>query len=126
MAKPKVLGVALGRKASPVRDEWKAVAQTGRPADRKIAKAKLKSLATFETRARVNPLTAGDPVSHDRWPRDLVKDYGRGVPNLFRFELADRGRGYFSLVGEPGGCRIWILYLWDHETYSRQSGYQKK
>ena len=44
---------------------------------------------------------------------------------VFRFELAERWRGYYSLIGEPGGARIWVLYLWDHRTYSKQSGYSK-
>ncbi len=86
----------------------------------------LKSLGTFESRARANPLAAGDPVARDRWPRDLLRDYGEGVPNIFRFELADRWRGYYSLIGEPSGVRIWVLYLWDHETYSRKSEYAKR
>ena len=29
-------------------------------------------------------------------------------------------------MSEPGGARIWVLYLWDHRTYSKQSGYAKK
>lgn len=90
------------------------------------ARARLKSLKTFEGRAAVDPLKAGQPVAHDRWPRALARDYGEGIPNLFRFELAGRWRGYFSLIGEPDGARIWVLYLWDHATYSRQSGYAKK
>jgi len=56
-------------------------------------------------------------------PRDLARDHGADIPNLFRFELADRWRGYCSFVGEPGGVRIWLLYGWDHRTYRRQSGY---
>jgi hypothetical protein len=65
-------------------------------------------------------------VAKDRWPRDLARDYGSDIPNFFRFELADRWRGYYALVGEPGGTRVWILYLWSDEEYSRQSGYEKK
>lgn len=71
-------------------------------------------------------MTAGDPVSKDRWPAVLVRDYGADIPNLFRFELAERWRGYYSLVGEPGGARVWVLYLWDHRTYSKQSGYFRR
>jgi hypothetical protein len=126
VAKPKVLGIDYGHKAQPVRDMWWDEARGGPPAKQRLAKAKLKSLSTFETRAMMNPLTAGDPVEHDRWPGDLARDYGPEIPNLMRFELADRWRGYFSLIGEPGGCRVWVLYLWDHEEYSRQSGYSKK
>lgn len=117
MAKPKVLGVDYGHMAEPVRAQWLADGS-------KDAAAKLKSLATFEARARANPLTAGDSVQHDRWPKDLARDYGHGIPNLSRFELTGRWRGYYSLVGEPGGCRVWVLYLWDHETYDKQSGYR--
>src|SRR5207249_3092789 len=80
--------------------------------EKRLAKAKLKSLATFETRAWTNPLAAGDPVARDRWPGVRVRDYGDDIPNLFRFELAERWRGYYSLVVEPGGARVWILYLW--------------
>jgi len=29
-------------------------------------------------------------------------------------------------MSEPGGARIWVLYLWDHRIYSKQSGYSKK
>src|SRR5213594_1222395 len=90
------------------------------------AMARLKSLATFETRARTNPLTAGDPVARDRWPDIILRDYGDDIPNLFRFELAERWRGYYSLVGEPGRARVWVLYLWDHRAYSKQIGYSKK
>jgi len=104
---------------------WRRLAQAGSVQESRKAKPRLKSLAAFEARAQANPLTAGDPVARDRWPRDLTRDYGDAVPNRFRFELADRWRGYYSLVGEPGGARIWVLYLWDHETYSRQSGYAK-
>lgn len=126
MARPKLLGIDCAAKAAPVRDEWQRLAKDGTGDERRLAKAKLKSVATFETRARANPLTVGDPVARDRWPRDLVRDYGDDVPNLFRFELADRWRGYYSLVGEPGGVRVWVLYLWSHATYSRQSGYSKE
>lgn len=126
MAKPKVLGVQFAAKAATVRLEWLRIAKEGTAEEQRLAKAKLKSLATFETRARANPLTAGDPVAKDRWPRALPHDYGSDIPNLFRFELAERWRGYYALVGEPGGARVWILYLWSHEQYSRQSGYEKE
>ena len=125
LARPAFLGVEYAAKAAPVRDEWHRLA-TGDDAEARAARAKLKSLSTFESRARTDPLRAGDPVSRDRWPRDLVRDYGDELPNVFRFELADRWRGYYSIVGEPGGARLWVLYLWSHETYSRQSGYAKK
>ncbi len=126
MAKPKLFGIDYAVKASPTLEEWQRVAREGADSERRLAKAKLKSLATFEARARANPLAAGDPVAKDRWPGVLVRDYGEDIPNLFRFELAERWRGYYSLVGEPGGVRIWVLYLWDHRTYSRQSGYSEK
>jgi hypothetical protein len=125
LAKPKLLGVEYAARASAVRDEWLRSAKEGKDNEKRSAKAKLKSLATFETRARANPLTAGDAVAKDRWPEALSRDYGADIPNLFRFELADRWRGYYSLIGEPGGARIWVLYLWDHRTYSEQSGYSK-
>jgi len=126
VAKPKLLGIEYAAKATPVLAEWRRLAKEGTEPEKRRAKAKLKSIATFETRARMNPLTAGDPVAKDRWPGVLIRDYGADIPNLFRFELADRWRGYYSLIGEPGGARIWVLYLWDHRTYSRQSGYSKK
>jgi len=126
VAKPKVLGIEYAAKAAPVLEEWRRLAEEGTESEKRLAKAKLKSVATFETRVRTNPLTAGDPVAKDRWPGVLLRDYGADIPNLFRFELAGRWRGYYSLVGEPGGARIWVLYLWDHRTYSRQSGYSKK
>lgn len=126
MAKPRLLGIEYAAKAAPVRDVWRRLAAERGGDEKRLAKAKLKSLTTFETRAQANPLTAGDPVARDRWPRDLARDYGEDIPNLFRFELADRWRGYYSLVGEPGGVRVWVLYLWDHGTYSRQSSYSKK
>ncbi|HEV8595303.1 MAG TPA: hypothetical protein VGR51_07220 [Thermoplasmata archaeon] len=123
MAKPRLLGIAYAAKAASVVAEWRRLGRAGPDAARRLARAKLKSLRTFEARARMNPLAAGDPVARDRWPRDLARDYGADIPNLFRFELADRWRGYYALVGEPGGVRIWVLYVWDHPTYSRQSGY---
>ena len=126
MAKPRLLGIDYGAKSAPVRDDWLSAARGGSGDEQRIAKAKLKSLTTLESRVRSNPLTAGDPVARDRWPADLKRDYGTDIPNLFRFELSDRWRGYYSLVGEPGGVRAWVLYLWDHATYSNQSGYSKK
>ena len=126
MAKPKLLGIGYAAEAAPVREEWRRRARAGTDDEKRLARAKLKSLATFEARAWTNPLTAGDPVAKDRWPGDLVRDYGADIPNLFRFELAERWRGYYSLVGEPGGARVWVLYLWDHGTYSKQSGYSKQ
>ena len=126
MPKPKVLGVAYARLAGPVKDRWDHPPPRTSASERRKAAARLKSLRTFEYRVRSNPLRAGDPVAQDRWPRDLKRDYGSDVPNLFRFELADRWRGYYSLVGEPGGARVWVLYLWSHEEYSQQSGYAKK
>lgn len=126
MPKPRLLGIEYGAKASPVKAAWESPPAKATAEDRREARAKHKSLRTFESRARANPLAAGEPVAHDRWPRDLPRDYGPDIPNLFRFELADRWRGYYALVGEPGGCRIWVLYLWDHATYGRQSGYEKK
>lgn len=126
MAKPKLLGIDYAAKAAPVVEDWRRLAKLGADDEKRLVRAKLKSLTTFELRARTNPLTAGDPVAKDRWPGDLVRDYGADIPNLFRFELADRWRGYCSIVGEPGGARIWILYLWDHRTYSKESGYSKR
>jgi len=126
VAKPKVLGIEYAAKAAPVLEKWRRLAEEGTESEKRLAKAKLKSIATFETRVRTNPLTAGDPVAKDRWPGVLLRDYGADIPNLFRFELAERWRGYYPVVGEPGGARIWVLYLWDHRTYSRQSGYSKK
>lgn len=124
MARPKLLGITYAPKAAPVRDAWLAEAKLGGATARE-AKAKLKSLATFEARAKANPLGAGNVVERDRWPTTLRRDYGE-MPNVIRFELSDRWRAYYALVGEPGGVRIWVLYLWDHETYSKASGYSKK
>ena len=118
MAKPNLLGVAYARLARAVRDDWNA-------SDDRDAAARLKSLATFESRVLANPLRAGDPVARGKWPKDLARDYGE-VPNLFRFELAQRWRGYFTMVGQPGGVMVHVLYLWDHEIYSDQSRYAKK
>ncbi len=126
MAKPKFLGISYATKAAAVLEEWHRLAKVGTHNEKRLAKARLKSLKTFETRARTNPLTAGDPVAKDRWPHDVVRDYGADIPNLFRFELAERWRGYYSLIGEAGGARIWVLYLWDHRTYSKQSGYSNQ
>lgn len=126
MAKPRLLGVEYAAHAQPIAESWRSTAINGTKKEKRLAKAKLKSLETFEARAWTNPLTAGDPVAKDRWPKNLAKDYGPDIPNLFRFELADRWRGYYSLVGETGGARVWVLYLWDHTTYSKQSGYSKK
>jgi len=126
MAKPKLLGVDYAPLAAAVKKSWENLSPTSSEAERRGAAARIKSLRTFEFRAKSNPLLAGDPVAHDRWPGDLKRDYGREVPNLFRFELADRWRGYYSLVGEAGGARVWVLYLWSHEEYSRQSGYGKR
>jgi hypothetical protein len=125
VARPKLLGVAYAAKADPIRQKWLKDAKSKDADTARETKAKLKSLATLETRIRANPLAAGNGVERDRWPRDLKRDYGE-IPNLFRFELAERWRGYYSLVGEPGGVRVWILYLWDHATYDKQSGYTKK
>ena len=126
MARPKLLGVSDGPEAKEELERWHASAERGPSAEARRAKALLKSLATFGTRARMNPLAAEDPVAHDRWPASLRRDYGADIPNLFRFELTERMRGYYSLVGEVGGVRVWILYLWDHERYNRESGYAKK
>jgi len=122
---PKLLGIEYAAKAKPVREAWLVEAKRKDPEISRSAKAKLKSLATFETRLKAKPLAAGNGVEKGRWPKDIKRDYGE-MPNLFRFELADRWRGYYALVGEPGGVRVWILYLWDHETYDKQSGYAKK
>ncbi len=126
MPQPKLLGIGYAAKAAPIREAWRLLDDRSSGRQAREAAAKLKSLATFEARAWANPLRTGDPVARDRWPRDLARDYGPDIPNLFRFELTDRWRGYCSLIGEPGGVRIWVLYLWDHETYNRQSGYAKK
>lgn len=125
MARPKLLGIEYAAKARPVRESWLRTAKRGAAEAAREARAKLKSLTTLEARAKANPLGAGDPVAHDRWPKGINADYGE-LPNLFRFELAERWRGYYALVGEPGGVRLWVLYLWDHETYSERSGYGKK
>lgn len=126
MARPTLLGVDYAPLAAAVKRSWDRPSRSWSDAQRRGAAARLKSLGTFEYRAKSNPLTAGDPVARDRWPADLKPDYGPEVPNLFRLELADRWRGYFSLVGEAGGARVWVLYLWSHEEHSRQSGYAKK
>lgn len=124
MARPKFLGVSFAAKAQAVLDAWKRAAGEDSPAG-KLAKAKVKALRTFEARAAMNPLSAGDFVARDRWPKCATRDYG-SLPNLARFELPDNWRGIFSLVGEPGGVRIRILYLWDHPTYDKEFGYEKK
>lgn len=124
MPKPKLLGIEYAVRALPVRQAWEHPLSSTSAEDRRLFAARLKSLKTFELRAKSNPLTAGNPVTDEKWPRDLKRDYGE-VPNLLRFELADRWRGYYSLIGEVGGARIWVLYLWSHEEYSRQSGYSK-
>ena len=111
MARPKLLGIDYAAEAAPVLAEWRHLARDGGGKEKRLSKAKLESLATFATRARTNPLTAGDPVAKHRWPAVLFRDYGADIPNLFRFELAERWRGYYSLVGEPGGARVWVLYL---------------
>ncbi len=72
MSKPKLLGVDYAAEAAPVLEEWRRLASEGGGKEKRLAKAKLKSLATFETRAWTNPLTAGDPVVRDRWPGVLV------------------------------------------------------
>jgi hypothetical protein len=126
MAKPKLLGIDYAARAAVVKKAWERPSPSSSSEERRGAAARLNSLRTFEFRVKSNPLSAGDPVAHDRWPRDLQRDYGPDIPNVFRFELADRWRGYSSLVGEPGGVRVWVLYLWSHEAYSRQSGYAKK
>lgn len=125
MPQPKFLGIEYAAKAQHVRKAWLEDSKGKAIAPAREARAKLKSLATLETRIKQKPLAAGDGVERGRWPKDLKRDYGE-IPNLFRFELADRWRGYYTLVGEPGGVRAWILYLWDHETYDKQSGYKKK
>lgn len=89
MAKPKLLGVDYAAEASPVLEEWRRLEKEGNDNEKRSAKAKLKSLTTFETRAWANPLAAGDPVAKDRWSDVLTRDYEADIPNLFRFELAD-------------------------------------
>ncbi|MEK6975091.1 MAG: hypothetical protein AABY18_01960 [Candidatus Thermoplasmatota archaeon] len=125
MGKPKLLGIRYARLAQPVKDTWEVEAKGADPDVKKAALAKLKSLKTLEARITTNVLTAGDTVQHNHWPACLAKDYG-AVPNLFRFELADRWRGLYALIGEPGGVRAVILYLWDHATYDKMHGYAKK
>ncbi len=124
MPKPKLLGIEYGRLARPVRDGWLADLASAGP-DARAARAHLRSLSTLEQRIATHPLVAGDPLERRHWPRCVARDYGE-VPNLTRFELADRWRGFYSLVGQPGGVTVWILYLWDHPTYARMSGYAKK
>ena len=109
VAKPKLLGIDYAAKAAPVVEDLRRLAKLGTDDEKRLARAKLKSLTTFELRGRTNPLTAGDPVAKDRWPRDLVRDYGADIPNVFRFELADRWRGYQRSLGnrveyESGFC----------------------
>lgn len=126
MAKPSLLGIEYAAQAMRVFEEWERLAEKGNKDERRIASAQLRGLNLLRTRIGSNPLGAGNPMARDRWPRALVRDYGHEIPNLFRFELADRWRGYYTLIGEPGGVRAWVLYLWDHETYNKQSGYRKK
>ena len=126
MPRPKLLAVSCSAMAAMVVDAWRSEVEGARGDIARAARARLKSLETFQARAMANPLAAGDRVAHDRWPRSLARDYGSDIGNLFRFQLADRWRGYYTLVGEDDGARIWILYLWDHERYSRESGYAKK
>ncbi|MHB1261248.1 MAG: hypothetical protein ACYC2H_05985 [Thermoplasmatota archaeon] len=125
MGRPKLLGIRYARLAEPVRLIWERASKGTDDAAKRAALAKLKGLKTLEARITANPLTAGDAMQRDRWPACVTADYG-AIPNLTRFELADRWRGYYSLIGEPGGARAVILYLWDHETYSAMSGYAKK
>lgn len=125
MAKPKFLGIRYARLAKPVKEGWETEVKSAEPDAWKAALARLKSLRTCEARIASNALTAGDTLQHSHWPACVAKDYG-AVPNLFRFELADRWRGHYALIGEPGGARAVILYLWDHATYDKMHGYAKK
>lgn len=125
MAKPKLLGIRYARLAEPVRAAWDMEAKSEDKEVQRFAKAMLKSLRTLETRCLANPLTGGDHVQAKDWPRCTTQDYG-AIPNLFRFELAERWRGFYALIGEPGGVRVVILYLWDHPTYDKMLGYAKK
>src|SRR2546425_11551090 len=59
VAKPKLLGVDYAAEAAPVLEEWRRLAREGGGKEKRLSKAKLKSLSTFETRAWTNPLTAG-------------------------------------------------------------------
>lgn len=125
MGKPPFAGMRYARHARQVCDAWSKDAQ-GHDSAAKAARAHLKSLRTLRARLRQNPLRAGDPVAHDRWPACLWEDYGDDIPTLFRFELAQRWRGYYTLISGEDGVEAWILYLWDHERYDRESGYRGK
>ena len=59
MAKPKLLGIDYAAEAAPILEEWRRSVSEGDGKEKRLAKAKLKSLSTFETRAWTNPLTAG-------------------------------------------------------------------
>jgi len=126
LSRPTLLGIDYASHARPVVEAWREEAASGSGGAAQDARARLKSLATFEFRVRGHPLGAGDIVARDRWPRDLSRDYGDDIGNLFRFEISGRWRGYYALVGEDRGVRVWVLYLWDHATYDRQSRYARK
>ena len=91
MARPKLFGIEYAAMAAPVVEQWRRLAKLGTVDEKRLAKAKLKSLSTFELRAGTNPLTAGDPMAKDRWPRDLARDYGETSPTSFGPNLPTAG-----------------------------------
>jgi len=54
VARPKLLGIDYAAKAAPVVKDRRRLAKLGTEDEKRLARAKLKSLTTFELRGRTN------------------------------------------------------------------------
>src|SRR3990167_8390967 len=68
----------------------------------------------------------GEPISHDLIPKEYVQKYG--ITNLFRVELPNYWRMFYTLTNNAGKIEIiaFILEISDHPTYDKRMKYKKR
>lgn len=73
-----------------------------------------------------NDIHYGNPVSKELIPPDYKIKYG--ITNLFRIELPDFWRMFYTLTNDENSIKIivFIIDILDHKEYNKKLGYKKK
>ena len=79
-----------------------------------------KSISRTLDLLKINPF-AGDPLSHNLWPREFEK-----LPNLFRIELSQFWRLLYYVTGDEVKIISVVFEICDHLHYNKIFGYKNR
>ncbi|HLC79073.1 MAG TPA: hypothetical protein VJG83_01460 [archaeon] len=91
----------------------------------KIEKSILNAINKKSELIKQNP-HYGNPISHELIPKEYIQKYG--ITNLFRVELPNYWRMFYTLTNNAGKIEIiaFILEISDHPTYDKRMKYKKR